>query len=93
VATLAPGAERDYKVRMMNRSTTKWGSDVTSDRIAARAYERYVERGCQHGHDVEDWLAAEADLAAERVTTSQKNVRRPSARPATRASKVAKKKR
>ena len=33
-----------------------------SDRIAARAYERFVARGGEHGHDVEDWLAAEVEL-------------------------------
>src|SRR5262249_9814428 len=33
-----------------------------SDQIAARAYERYLARGGAHGHDVEDWLAAEAEL-------------------------------
>jgi hypothetical protein len=32
--------------------------------IAARAHERFVERGGEHGHDVEDWLAAEAELRA-----------------------------
>ncbi|MGA8367860.1 MAG: DUF2934 domain-containing protein [Candidatus Acidiferrales bacterium] len=32
------------------------------DRIAIRAYELYLERGCQDGHDVEDWLAAETEL-------------------------------
>jgi hypothetical protein len=32
--------------------------------IARRAYERYCERGCEDGHDVEDWLAAERDLNA-----------------------------
>ncbi len=31
--------------------------------IAARAYERFCARGFQHGHDVEDWLAAERDLS------------------------------
>ena len=34
-------------------------------RIAAKAYELFVHRGCQHGHDVEDWLAAEAAVSAE----------------------------
>jgi ribosomal protein L7/L12 len=33
-----------------------------SDRIATRAYERFLARGREHGHDVEDWLAAEAEL-------------------------------
>ena len=32
------------------------------DDIAARAYERFIERGCVDGHDREDWLAAEQDL-------------------------------
>lgn len=30
--------------------------------IAARAYQIYLERGCQHGHDVDDWLQAEYEL-------------------------------
>jgi ribosomal protein L7/L12 len=32
------------------------------DQIAARAYERFLARGGEHGHDVEDWLAAEAEI-------------------------------
>src|SRR5262249_28846889 len=36
---------------------------ATLDQIAARAYQRFVERGCEHGHDVEDWMAAERELA------------------------------
>jgi len=35
---------------------------ATLDQIAARAYQRFVERGCEHGHDVEDWVAAEREL-------------------------------
>lgn len=34
------------------------------ERIRARAYELYVERGFQHGHDVQDWLDAEAEIIA-----------------------------
>jgi hypothetical protein len=30
--------------------------------IARRAYELYVARGCDAGHDVEDWLQAEREL-------------------------------
>lgn len=33
------------------------------ERIAAVAYERFLARGGEHGHDVEDWLAAEAEIA------------------------------
>jgi len=30
--------------------------------IARRAYELYLARGCDAGHDVEDWLQAEREL-------------------------------
>jgi hypothetical protein len=35
---------------------------LTENEIARRAYERYLARGCENGHDVEDWLEAERDL-------------------------------
>jgi hypothetical protein len=31
--------------------------------IAVRAFEMYLERGGAHGRDIEDWLAAEAELS------------------------------
>ena len=30
--------------------------------VAQLAYQYYVERGCEHGHDQEDWLRAEATV-------------------------------
>jgi hypothetical protein len=30
--------------------------------VACRAYELHLARGCEHGHDVEDWLQAEQEL-------------------------------
>ena len=30
--------------------------------VARRAYELYLARNCQHGHDVDDWLQAEREL-------------------------------
>lgn len=29
------------------------------ERIAAKAYELWEQRGCRHGHDLEDWCDAE----------------------------------
>jgi Protein of unknown function (DUF2934) len=37
----------------------------TFDEIAVRSYQLYLARGGEQGHDVEDWLAAEAQLSAE----------------------------
>lgn len=47
--------------------------------IRERAYQRFIERGGEDGHDLEDWLAAEqelltnsADRPAEKATKSRK---------------------
>lgn len=37
----------------------------TEDDIRRRAYQRYLERGGEHGADFDDWLAAERDLRKE----------------------------
>jgi hypothetical protein len=34
----------------------------THTEISARAYQIYLERGCQPGHDMDDWLQAEYEL-------------------------------
>jgi hypothetical protein len=34
----------------------------TEEQIEVRAYELYVERGREDGHDLDDWLAAEREL-------------------------------
>lgn len=37
---------------------------VNDDAIARRAYELYERRGGRHGHDLDDWIQAEADIRA-----------------------------
>jgi hypothetical protein len=37
---------------------------VDQEAIARRAYERYLQRGGQHGNDQEDWFAAERELTS-----------------------------
>ena len=34
--------------------------------IRLRAYELFEQRGKEHGHDLDDWLQAEAELTARR---------------------------
>ena len=36
----------------------------SADRIAARAYELYLERGGSDGQDFDDWLTAEKELSS-----------------------------
>jgi hypothetical protein len=49
----------------------------TTEQIEKRAYELYLARGCEHGRDLEDWLAAEREL-----TELSKQSPKPKARPA-----------
>ena len=39
--------------------------DGMRDRIAAKAYELWNERGCREGRDLEDWLDAETIVTEE----------------------------
>jgi len=40
--------------------------ELTEDSIRTRAYQLFEERGYEHGHDLEDWLAAEAELRGKK---------------------------
>ena len=42
-------------------ATTK----IPHEKIAMRAYEKWVKRGQPHGTDVQDWVEAEAELKVE----------------------------
>ncbi len=41
--------------------------EVLGSRIADRAYELYVQRGQEHGHDIEDWLEAERQILPKEI--------------------------
>jgi Protein of unknown function (DUF2934) len=41
----------------------------TPQSIQLRAYEIYAERGCEHGHDLEDWLTAEREMTDSYLET------------------------
>ena len=43
---------------------------VPREKIAMRAYEKWVKRGRPHGTDVQDWIEAEAELRAEIVRSA-----------------------
>jgi len=37
---------------------------LSTETIASRAYDLFLERGGEHGHDIDDWLRAERELRA-----------------------------
>ena len=39
----------------------------SADAIAVRAYELFLERGGEHGRDVEDWLRAEREVVTQPI--------------------------
>jgi len=48
----------------------------TAEQIEVRAYELYLERGCEDGYDLADWLAAEkelTELSEQSVSSSEKS--------------------
>jgi hypothetical protein len=62
--TVTAGAVTTTANRPANVPTAARPS-LTDRDIARRAYALYLARGCEHGHDVEDWLKAERDLRTE----------------------------
>ena len=47
-----------------SKSVPHQSAQATDSDIARRAYDLYFARGCEHGHDVDDWLKAERELQA-----------------------------
>ena len=43
-------------------SAAQANRQVDRDEVARRAYQRFLERGGQHGQDQDDWLNAEQEL-------------------------------
>jgi len=39
------------------------------EQIRARAHELFEQRGREQGHDLDDWLQAEADVTQQRAKT------------------------
>lgn len=46
--------------------------EFLGSRIADRAYELYMQRGQEHGHDLEDWVEAERQILAKEISEKSK---------------------
>ena len=44
--------------------------ELTEELIRVRAYQFYQERGCEDGHDFDDWLQAEAEIFGKKLAAS-----------------------
>lgn len=56
--------------------------ELTEEYIRLRAYELYEQRGRQNGHDVEDWLEAEAEIFGRKPATADQEEHEPEAQRA-----------
>jgi len=45
---------------------------IPKDKVAARAYHKWLQSGCPHGCDQKHWLEAEAELKAEMMKSGKK---------------------
>lgn len=59
---VAAGARHDIDFAAMARAQIA-AREPERDRIATAAYFRAMQRGFQPGHELDDWLAAEAEIA------------------------------
>jgi hypothetical protein len=57
------------------------------DKIAKRAHELYLQRGSEPGHELDDWLQAEAELAASAPEAEESASERPAASGGARRSR------
>ena len=46
-------------------------SEEQMEKIRQRAYELYEARGREEGHDIDDWLQAEAEVEAFKMRTAK----------------------
>jgi hypothetical protein len=60
--TSAPKAAKAGGGKKVKTSAAK--AVPTHEAIASRAYQLYLARGGEHGHDAEDWARAESELGA-----------------------------
>lgn len=51
---------------------TPASANIEPKRIAERAYQLYMSRGCGEGRDLEDWLKAERELTASGTRSEMK---------------------
>jgi hypothetical protein len=68
-ASLGPSPSRSPRARAAD--TTRGGTgaiEPSHNEIAEAAYQRYLGRGGAHGQDVNDWMEAERELRARRIS-------------------------
>ena len=61
------------------------------EKIAKRAYLKFLERGGQHGQDLKDWLEAEQEEGKSKPTAKKPTPTKTTAKKSTTAKKTTRK--
>lgn len=64
MSTAGP-AKAQPRRRRIDRAQDRPQVSATAQDVARRAYDLFLARGCEHGHDLDDWLSAERDVAPQ----------------------------
>jgi len=82
--TTSPTTTTTAKPSMTMPGTGKDGSmAIPHEKIATLAYEKWCQRGCKHGTNLQDWLDAEAELKLAMMgKDKQTSMQPPASRPA-----------
>ena len=60
--------KNDEKVAQAKSESQKPSDpNIFTQMVEKKAYELYVKRGCQNGHDCDDWFEAEKIVEAEMI--------------------------
>lgn len=59
----------------MNQPTSTQPIKVPHDKIAMRAYEKWMKRGRPQGTEMQDWMEAENELKTEMMRTTPQSRR------------------
>lgn len=59
----------ELKQKIENRAAKL--REELKDAIAERAYQKWLERNCEHGYDETDWLLAENEVIVEHTVSEE----------------------
>ena len=59
------------EVEVSEASLASDPADEQHAQIRQRAYDLYVARGQEDGHDLEDWVQAEAEISADKAPATE----------------------
>lgn len=74
-ATTAPTPQTSKPAQSMP-SASGAASSLPKEKVALRAYQKWLQSGCKHGCDQQHWMEAEKELLAETAKTGAPATRR-----------------